>query len=219
MTISRPVHAAPLHLAVVGLLTLGVFAGLARAETPTPATPSNLATLTNLQAAFNGESNAHAKYVAFAVKADEEGYHQVASLFRAAASAEKIHATNHAEVIRELGAEPRADIAPPDVGTTRKNLEAALAGESYERDTMYPEFIRAAEAEGLAKAVRSFKHAVMAEGHHAALYAEALADLEGWREGTRTFYVCAVCGETLTALPDVRCPTCKTPKGRFQVVS
>ncbi len=197
-------------LSVFGLLA---FTGVSQAATPNPTT------LDNLQAAFNGESNANAKYVAFAAKADEEGYHQVASLFRAAASSEKIHAENHAKVIRELGAEPKADIGTPEVRTTRDNLAAAISGESYERDTMYPEFIKTAEGAGLKTAVRTFKYAVAAETHHAALYAEALANLEGWREGTRTFYVCAVCGETLTVRPDKRCPTCKTSEEKFNVVS
>jgi rubrerythrin len=67
-------------------------------------------TLENLQAAFNGESNARAKYLAFAAKADEEGYAPVASLFRAAAAAEAIHAESHARVIKKMGATPVANI-------------------------------------------------------------------------------------------------------------
>src|SRR5579872_2421096 len=82
-------------------------------------------TLQNLQAAYNGESNAHVKYLAFAQKADEEGYHGVGSLFRATARAEQIHLTNHAAVIREMGAEPQATIKTPVVKTTRQNLLAS----------------------------------------------------------------------------------------------
>lgn len=200
----------------LGVFSVFTFVGVGHAESP--AAP-NAPTLANLQAAYDGESNAHARYVAFAVKADTEGYHQVASLFRAAAVAEKIHAANHAKVIDELGAVPKADILKVDVKSTRENLAAAIAGESYERDTMYPGFIAAADQAGLPKAVRTFKFAAAAEAHHAKLYAEALADLDGWRDGTRTFYVCAICGETLTALPDVRCPVCKAGKDRFEVVS
>jgi rubrerythrin len=101
-------------------------------------------TLENLQAAYNGESNAHAKYTLFAKKADAEGYCQVASLFRAAARAEQIHAQNHARVIRKLGAEPVATIEAHPVKSTRENLQTAIAGETYERDTMYPAFIQEA---------------------------------------------------------------------------
>ncbi|MBL8786870.1 MAG: rubrerythrin family protein [Deltaproteobacteria bacterium] len=202
-------------------LTLSIFSAVmalstaAHAEAPAP----SAATVQNLQAAYDGESNAHARYVAFAVAADTEGYHQVASLFRAAAAAEKIHAANHAKVIEELGAVPKADVKKPEVKSTRENLSAAIAGESYERDTMYPGFIKTADQAGLAKAVRTFKYAAAAEASHAKFYAEALANLEGWRTGTRSFYVCAVCGETLAALPDVRCPVCKAGKDKFEVVS
>jgi len=207
-----------LRLALAVLSALGLTALATTSHAEAPAAP-NATTIDNLQAAYNGESNAHARYVAFAAKADAEGYHQVASLFRAAAAAEKIHAANHAKVLDELGAVAKADVKPPEVKSTRENLTAALAGESYERDTMYPGFIKAADGAGLAKAVRTFKYAAAAEANHAKLYAEALANLEGWRDGTRTFYVCAVCGETLTALPDVRCPTCKAGKDKFDVIT
>src|ERR1019366_4174424 len=98
-------------------------------------------TLDNLQAGFNGESNAHARYLAFAEKADQEGYGEVASLFRAAAKAEKVHSANHAVVIKEMGGTAQAKIETPVVKSTKENLEAAIKGESYERDTMYPEFL------------------------------------------------------------------------------
>src|ERR1035437_8259983 len=67
-------------------------------------------TLANLQTAYNGESNAHAKYLEFAKQADSEGYGKVASLFRAAAAAEQIHLTCEAAVIKEAGTTPQADI-------------------------------------------------------------------------------------------------------------
>ena len=104
----------------------------------------------------NGESNAHARYLAFAEKADEEGYTGVGSLFRAAAHSEEIHAANHAKVIKSLGAAPKADVKAPEAKTTAENLKAAIAGETYERDVMYPEFVSKAKAEGNSDAVRSF---------------------------------------------------------------
>ena len=102
-------------------------------------------TLTNLQAAFNGESNAAARYAEFARKADSEGFHKAASLFRAAAWAEQIHAKNHAAVIKKMGAHPKAEIEATLAKTTAENLKAAIAGEEYERDVMYPAFIKEAE--------------------------------------------------------------------------
>jgi hypothetical protein len=95
-------------------------------------------TLQNLQTAFNGESNAHARYLAFAVKADQEGYGGVASLFRAAARAEEIHAANHLVEIKKLGGSAQAKIDSPVVKGTKENLEAAVRGETYERDISIP---------------------------------------------------------------------------------
>jgi rubrerythrin len=175
-------------------------------------------TLANLQAAYNGESNAHAKYLVFAQKADEEGYGRVASLFRAAARAEQIHAANHAAVILKLGATPQAKIETPLPRTTRENLKVAIAGETYERDIMYPAFIKEAETEKNTAALRTFQFALEAETEHARLYTEALENLEKMTAKT-TFFVCAVCGYTCEELDFDRCPVCNHPKEKFERVS
>jgi rubrerythrin len=178
----------------------------------------SVSTMSNLQAAFNGESNAHARYLAFAEKADAEGYAGVASLFRAAARAEEIHAGNHAAVIKKFGGVPEAKLEHPDVKSTRKNLDAAILGETYERDEMYPAFIRQAKSEANTEALRTLTFARAAEVEHATLYTEALQDLESMK-ASRVFYVCPVCGFT-TPKPDFeRCPTCATPKERFEQIS
>ncbi len=175
-------------------------------------------TLENLQAAFNGESNANAKYAAFAKKADEEGYHKAASLFRAAARAEQIHAESHARVIRKMGAEPVAKIEAPHVGTTRENLEVAIAGETYERDVMYPGFIAEAETALNTAAVRTFKNALEAEKEHARLYTMALNHLETYKVKT-AYFVCPVCGYTVEKKEFDRCPVCHAPGEKFEAVS
>jgi rubrerythrin len=172
----------------------------------------------NLLTAFNGESNAHVRYAAFAKKADEEGYHQVASLFRAASRAEQIHATSHAAVICKLGGSPEAAIEVPEVRSTRENLQAAIAGEEYERDVMYPEFIRQADAQQQAAALRTFRNALAAEAEHARLYTAALANLENMRTKT-SYYVCSVCGYTADQLTFERCPVCNLPGEKFEAIS
>ena len=171
--------------------------------------------MSNLQSAFNGESNAHARYLAFAEKADAEGYRGAASLFRAAARAEEIHAGNHAAVIKQFGGAPEAKLEESAVKSTRENLEAALKGETYERDEMYPDFIRQAEMEENADALRTFRFALAAEVEHAKLYAAALEDLETMKT-SRVFYVCPVCGFTTPNLDFEGCPTCATPKETFR---
>lgn len=171
-------------------------------------------TVENLNAAYNGESNANAKYLAFAAKADEEGYAGVASLFRAAAAAEKIHAQKHAKVIRAMGGTPECKIELPAIETTADNLKGAIAGESYERDTMYPGFLEKAKAEGAKPAVRSFNFALEAEAEHAKLYQEALNNLESWKT-KKQFFVCSTCGYTTVALSFQECPTCSAGPEKF----
>ena len=176
-------------------------------------------TLANLQAAFDGESNAHARYAAFAEKADADGYKDVARLFRAASRAEQIHAEHHAEVIRKLGAEPTAEVKKPEVKTTAENLQAAIDGETYEKETMYPEFLAAAEAEEQDDAYRTFNFAKAAEADHASLYAAALADLEGWKTGAKTFFVCPICGRTVTTVDFDSCSVCGEAGSAYESIA
>lgn len=177
-------------------------------------------TLENLNAAFQGESNAHARYQAFAQKADEEGYGPVASLFRAAAKSEEIHAKNHANAIKKMGGPaPTAKLDTPTVKSTRENLEAAIKGETYENTVMYPAFIKMARQDRQRDAVRSLNGAMQVEKGHAKLYSEALNNLEQWKGQSKVFYVCTVCGNTVTQLNFKKCPICFSPLDKFEKVS
>jgi rubrerythrin len=184
----------------------------------------NTITVQNLMAAFEGESNAHAKYTAFAVKADEEGFLGAASLFRAAARAEQIHATNHAKVIGQLGGHAECAIHPVEIKSTIENLKTALGGETYEIDTMYPAFLAEATERKTSNAVRTFHWALEAEKTHQRLYGEAIALLEAdkkdsWIRQARDFYVCSVCGYTSEDPNEHdRCPVCNLPWEKFEVI-
>ncbi len=183
------------------------------------AASSGAKTLENLQTAFDGESNANAKYLAFAKKADDEGYTKVASLFRAAARAEEIHKNNHASVITKMGGVPTADIKVVEIKSTAENLKGAIEGETYERDKMYPEFLAEARSSGYKDALRTFNFAKTAEGEHAKLYAEALANLDAWKGDKTTFFVCSTCGFTTTDAGLAKCPVDFTPKEEFEAIS
>lgn len=175
-----------------------------------------LKTADNLQAAFNGESNAHARYMAFASKADEEGYKAVASLFRAAAKAEEIHAENHAAVMRDLGITPVASIESPQVKSTAENLQKAIEGETYEYETMYKDFIAVATQEHQTAAMRTFLLARNAEREHARLYSDDASNLDSLKgSDAKAFYVCTVCGFTTAKIDFVNCPGCASPKDKF----
>jgi rubrerythrin len=184
----------------------------------------NAVTVQNLLAAFEGESNAHAKYTAFAVQADADGWHGAASLFRAAGRAEQIHAANHARVIKQLGGEAQCTLHAVEVKGTLENLKAALGGEQYEIDTMYPGFLEEATERGNTPAIRTFHGALEAEKTHARLYGEAIALLQGgkrdsWIGAVREFYVCPVCGYTSeTEEEHERCPVCNCPWEKFEII-
>lgn len=155
----------------------------------------------NLKAAFAGESQANRKYLAFAKKAEEEGYPMAARLFRAAAEAETIHAHNHLKV---LGA----------IKSTRENLLEAIAGETHEFKSMYPQMIADAEAEGNQKAKQTFHYANEVEKVHAALYQQMLDNLD--KQELQDVYICPICGYTVIGEPPERCPVCNTLKKFFQ---
>lgn len=159
----------------------------------------------NLKEAFAGESQANQKYRAFAVKADQDGFPNVARLFRAAAEAERIHAEGH---LRALDA----------IMSTAENLKAAVGGETYEFEQMYPPMLAQAEAEGH-KAKRMFNYAVQAEAVHARLYQCALdAVLQGRDLAETNFYLCPVCGHIEMGQPPDACPICGAKGGRFTQV-
>ena len=157
----------------------------------------------NLQEAFAGESQANRKYLAFARKAEAEGYKQVAKLFRAAAEAETIHAHNH---LKELGG----------IRSTKENLESAISGETHEFKNMYPQMIKDAQEEAVKGAERSFTYANEVEKLHADLYQKALENLG--RNAETDYYICTVCGNTVEGEPPDECPVCKAKKQAFRKV-
>jgi len=157
----------------------------------------------NLKEAFAGESQANRKYLAFAKKAEAEGFKQIARLFRAAAEAETVHAHNH---LRELGG----------IKSTKENLEEAINGESYEFQKMYPQMIKDAGAEGIKGALRSFNFANEVEKIHAELYKKALENIG--KNPAVDYYVCQVCGNTVEGEPPDECPICGAKKKMFKKI-
>jgi rubrerythrin len=154
----------------------------------------------DLLEAFAGESQANRRYLAFAEKADKEGYPQVARLFRAAAAAETVHAHNHLKVLK-------------GVKSTAENLQEAVAGETAEFREMYPKMIAEAQAAGNKEAERTFNFANEVEKVHAQLFQKALDHLGDKKMAD--IYVCSVCGHTVEGEPPDNCPVCKALKKFF----
>ncbi len=162
-----------------------------------------MATAENLQEAFAGESQANRKYLAFAKKAESDGYPQIAKLFRAAAAAETVHAHAHLRVMK-------------GVRETADNLRAAIEGEGFEFQEMYPKFLAEAEKEKNQGAATSFSNALAVERIHHNLYNEALETLNSDKDlAAASIFVCNVCGNTVVGVPPDRCPVCNSPKDRF----
>jgi rubrerythrin len=155
----------------------------------------------DLKEAISGESQANQHYLAFAKKAEEEGYLQVAKLFRAVAKAEEIHAYNHM-------------IALGDVKETAENLKTAMAGENYEHTKMYPDFIEDAISEDHKKAKKSFRWAQKVEIVHEGLYQDALSTLSKDSESF-DYYVCPICGHTHPKHAPEICPVCGAPAEKY----
>jgi len=165
-----------------------------------------MVTTENLKDAFAGESQANRKYAIFSDKATEDGFSNVAKLFKAASLAEDIHARRHMQVY--------------GIKSTKENLAAAVEGETEEFTHMYPEFIKESKAEGNEDATRTFTYAMRAEQVHAGLYSKALSAIEEGKDLEMSkIYLCPVCGNiVLDSIPGA-CPICGVPGKKFQEIN
>lgn len=203
-------------ISYITILLLVVFAS----GNATAAKVDTKQTVTNLKAAFEGESTASAKYAAYAKKAKTEGFLKVALLFEAASKAENIHAKNHSAVLEQLG-EAAPKVTPKyDVKSTKENLQDAISGEGYEVTTMYPGFLKTSEEGNVTLATISFSYAYKTEQKHLALYKNALEQLKAGKEKTLAaqYYVCSTCGNTYDDTAPRRCGISMTPSERFILI-
>ena len=158
-----------------------------------------------LEDAFAGESMAHMRYLIFAEKAEQDGFSNIAKLFRAIAHAEFVHAKNHFVALGNLGKTP-------------ENLQAGIDGETYEVEEMYPVFKKTAEFQGEKGAVRTTNYALEAEKIHADLYKKAKEMAESGKDlEIKKVYICPVCGYTAVDEAPEYCPVCGAPRDKFVV--
>lgn len=160
----------------------------------------------DLKAAFAGESQANRRYLAFAARAEQDGYPQIAKLFRAAAEAETVHALNH---LRVMGG----------IKGTGENLREAIAGETHEYTKMYPGFIEDAKKEKNKAAEIGFTVANKVEEVHAGLYKKALEAADAKKDmPKKDIHVCQVCGMTVEGDAPDECLVCKAKKDKFKKI-
>jgi rubrerythrin len=160
----------------------------------------------NLQEAFAEEAKAFQRYTFFAEKAEADGHVKIARLFRAAAEAEAIHARNH---FNAMGG----------AGSVKENLMAASIAEHKEFTGMYPGFIKKADEERNGAALRTFKWANAVERIHHGYFEEALSDVKNDRQpADKVYFVCLVCGNTVTDEIPGKCQICGAARGRFKTI-
>lgn len=187
------------------LLAIGAFA----ADRTSPA----VARL--LERAVNNEYEAAARYDAYAAKAVADGYAGAASIFKAQAKAERIHAQRFAKIMKDRGLTPPAENAPsPTVWATVENLRAAASSETQERDGIYKEAIETARQYNDTEVATAFDNARDSEVEHANLCSTASRSLDSLKE-PKAMHVCDRCGYTT----DVRlplCPVCRADKSHVE---
>lgn len=196
-----------------------------RAERPMPDNSTNFnivsdsktvvgSTLDNLKSAIGGETGASAKYTAFAKAAEDQGYSQIARLFKATAAAEQIHIGLEYDLVAEMEPGYEKPVAEaPAAEASDLNLISGAYGEMYETSDMYPSFIKKAQEEGETKAVQVFTRAKLAESVHAQRYLEAYNDLDAPDDDA--FYLCPICGYIHKGEEFEKCPICFCPKANF----
>ena len=135
---------------------------------------SGTKTFTNLKEAFAGESQANRRYLYFAKNADVEGQPDIAGLFRDTAEGETGHAHGHLDFLKAVG-DPATG---QPIGDTKKNLSAAIAGETYEYTEMYPSFAKTARDEGFDEIAEWFETLARAEKSHAGRFQKGLDSLK-----------------------------------------
>jgi rubrerythrin len=166
-----------------------------------------MATKENAMEAFAGESQANRKYQAFSEKAADEGFKNIATLYKAASEAEAIHAK---KLLKVLAA----------IGPTEKNLEVSIEGETHEYTSMYPGFVKQAETESKSDAVLAFTFAMKAEQVHANHYKKALAALKAGHDlGREKIFLCPVCGNIEIGIVPEKCPICGVFGKQFREIT
>ncbi|MBT7903602.1 rubrerythrin family protein [Candidatus Woesearchaeota archaeon] len=161
----------------------------------------------NLKAAFAGESQARNKYTYFAKIARKEGYHYIAKIFEETAMNEVQHAKDEFKLLN-------------GINSTKENLKAAIEGEDYETDEMYPTFAKEAEEEGNMDAAALFRSIAKVEKEHSNRYKRLLTLLENdsvFKRSEPINWKCSKCGfvHNGTEPPNV-CPACKHPKEYYE---
>jgi len=177
----------------------------------------------NLLAAFAGESQARNRYTYFASAATKEGFEQISRIFLETAENEKEHAKVFFKYLEGGDVEITAGYPAGIIGDTKKNLEAAAAGENMEWTTLYADFAKVARAEGFNDVAVSFEQISKVEKFHESRYRKLIANIansEVFKKKTPIKWHCLNCGYVHegTEAPK-ECPACKHPQSYYEVLA
>jgi rubrerythrin len=212
---------AKLLLTILLLLGAATFGGALSADSQ-----DYPETTAALQERYADEMIAHQTYGAYARHALEEGYPNIAHLFRALAASEAVHARNFATLLEQLGVQPEMPVVEPQLGDTQQHLQQATEVEAGEIDKGYPAVLQRIQPEGHAAAIEKTTWAWQAEKQHRDLIIKIRDAASTWFgllvsriEGdTRHYHVCQVCGSTLDEQPAGTCPICGHRAEEYQEV-
>ncbi|MFH0818778.1 MAG: rubrerythrin family protein [Patescibacteria group bacterium] len=183
-------------------------------------------TIINLAAAFIGESQARNRYGRYAKVARNEGYEQIAAIFNDTADQEREHAAQLFKMLQTLKGEKKEIMVENagvslDFGTTAENLQSAMKGENHEHTSMYPEFAKIADEEGLVDVANRLRAIAKAEAHHEERYAKLLKEIQAgtvFQKDKETIWVCRECGYVHVGLEAPKeCPSCSHAQAFYQV--
>jgi len=174
-------------------------------------------TMANLQSAFGGESMAHMRYLTWADKAEKDKFPNVARLLRAISRAEQAHANGHFMAMRDAaGAASVTAGGEFGLGSTSDNLAAAIEGEMFEVEEMYPAYLEVARAQSHKAAVRSMEYALQAERIHVTMYTKAKEAVDDGKDvELGPVHICPICGYTHEGEAPDKCPVCNADKRVF----
>lgn len=180
-----------------------------------------------LKNGFASETAAHRRYVEFGRHANSEGYRGLAYLYTALATSELIHAQTYTRVLAELGEPiPRPEIAAIPAGSVKENLIYAAEREIDSIEDIYPRFLQSVEGEGHAGVISAIQYSWSSHKQHL----EIIEKIRRWspsffesvarkiEEKTDRYYVCQVCGSTVTEIPVGGCPICAESAANYRSI-
>lgn len=203
---------------ILSIICISNVAGSSDRDAKASKAPVISPTSRNLMIAYNGQLHAKEKFLAFAKKADKEGYLKAGQLFRAAANSVEIHARNTAKALTDLGITPAATVRKHKVRSTKENLSEAIKSDGYKSEKLFPKFLKQAKTDNTQAAVIAFGSMAKVDANRKILFQNALINLENYKAATKGFYVCQICGNVVEVIDFTDCPVCGYPTSEYKQI-